>query len=206
MPGELSTPYRWSELLLDRFRGTLNTLVTAHAPDYGGPWADPAGLATKLTGAGAAYPSLARATLWDLACWSPAAPTANAFAQGVVGYVDITGASAGGVVVRATAADTFYALVWYPDLPLVVLAKVIAGADTTLHTYDANPDPGGAVGLQLFAVGDQITAVVDGVPGDPITDAAIAGAGRTGILCNSDVDHDQTQGLNVGAFLAGAAA
>lgn len=199
----MPTPYATQEHLFDLFTGNAAVQLAAHTPDAGGPWSNVSTYVPILDGAGGVYQPLAVGTL-SPAALTPTVPTANYFVQAQIKLLTAIGdATLAAIVARCTADLTYYALQWEADDVSALLFKRIAGAVTVLGTYPLAIAAGETHSLVLVLEGTTLTAVIDSVPQAPVTDAAIAAAGKAGIRTNPATVQAAGTGLHVRQFQCG---
>lgn len=200
--------FQWAEGCLDLFTGVSGTNLTAHTPTFGQAWTAGAGFAPKLDGSGGAYQAASVGDPSDIPqiCAKTPVLAADQSVECQVHLFDDPGTrdNKAGPLARITAATTFYALVYQSESDAWALLAVVAGVATVLAGAAVGAVAGDTIALQLEVVGDQLTAIVNSEPQDPVTDATIAGAGAAGFACNPYAATTAANGIHVRQFLAGS--
>lgn len=197
-----------TELVLDLLAGVVDSLLTAHTPDFGPAWSAVNTYTLKLDGAGYLYQPANVATKTVGAVRPGAVPTANQWAQCTVHRYSNVGFDDdhSGVAIRWTTGggtDTFYALYYSTSSQNWKLVKVIADVETVLATYSGLAPIGGEASAGLHVSGTTLTAEINGVQQTPVTNADIAGPGQIGLIQSSVNARTAGTGVHVGRILAG---
>lgn len=179
--------------LLDTFTDTDSVVITSHTGETPVSWtAHPLWEASHLI----TYANrIVRTNLANqLALASVTPPGADYVVSCVLRGIDGPSSTgvAKGVVARASATtDNFY---WadYVDAatPQVRLFKCVAGAFTSLGTYNVSLPAGENMVLSLSCVGSSIKVLVNGVERISAVDSAHTTAGKIGVTCSSGLPAD----------------
>jgi hypothetical protein len=193
-------------ILTDMMKGAQDTLLSAHTPEFGGPWSIEAGdPALDGTDMGQSTPFLFSGGLYYEAppgYTGAVATVAMASADQVISaqirrWSSTPGDGRVGVVARLQDAANYYCLDYRIFDDLWHLCKRVAGALSDLATYNIPLADGLAIPVALQVDGTDVTAIIGGEEQTPVSDADLGAAGSAGILILGQPGNDATNGMHV---------
>jgi hypothetical protein len=161
----------------DTFTNVNTTTIIAHTSDSGYSWVAQNGFSPTN------HARIHNNRLYPLSSLNVyranfTMPTANCEVEAILSV--LTNAGSIGVNARASSvANTFYN--WRYSANTWILAKAVAGTQTTLATFSQTLTAGQTVTAKLVCNGSSIEGYVDGVLRASVTDTDITGAGSVGV-------------------------